>query len=362
MKLLNRIRIKGFKSVRDQILDLGRINVLIGANGAGKSNLISFIRMLGFMAAGELQLHIARSGGAETFLYYGSKNTRQLESTLAFDMNGRTDTHYMRLEHAVPDTLIFAGERISSSRKSHGTDLGSARKESGLSVSEVPACLEIRQMMSRIRCFQFHDTSETCRIRQNGYIEDNRSLRSDGGNLAAFLHILRETKPEYYSRIVSTVRQAAPHFGDFDLEPARSNPRYIMLNWKERGADYLFGPHQLPDGLLRFVALATLLLQPEDDLPAVTVIDEPELGLHPFAVNILGALIRKVSCHCQVVIATQSLNLLDQFEEQDIVVVQRRNSASELSRPDPNEMREWRKEYSLSEMWEKNIIGGRPSL
>jgi len=288
MKLLNRIRIKGWKSVRDQILELGRINVLIGANGAGKSNLISFLRMLRFMAAGELQLHIARSGGAETFLCYGSKNTRQLESTLVFDMNGSTETHYMRLEHAVPDTLIFAEERVSSSPESHGTDFGSARKESGLSVSEVPAGLWIRQMMRQIRCFQFHDTSETCRIRQNGYVEDNRCLRSDAGNLAAFLFMLRETVPEYYRRIVATVRQAAPHFGDFDLEPARSNPRYVMLNWKESGADHLFGPHQLPDGLLRFVALATLLLQPEDDLPAVTVIDEPELGLHPFAVNILG--------------------------------------------------------------------------
>ncbi len=172
--------------------------------------------------------------------------------------------------------------------------------------------------------------------------------------------MLKKTKREYYRRIIATIRLAAPHFGDFELEPSKLNPNRILLNWKEIGSEYLFGPHQLPDGLLRFMALTTLFLQPEDEIPNIIVIDEPELGLHPYALNILIGMVRKVSHRAQVILATQSVSVLDQFETENIIVVERIEGSTRFKRPDPKKLESWLEEYSLGELWEKNVIGGRP--
>ncbi len=328
--MLKHIRIKGYKSIRDQTVTFGRLNVLIGANGAGKSNLISFFRMLNALISGNLQLFVGRSGGADTFLHYGGKNTDAMESRMIFGTDAGTEVCYqMRLARAAQDTFVFADERFSCPET--GT-FGPGHRESGLAgVPTGKAHETVREMIRRCRCFQFHDTSETARMRQNAYAGDSRCLKEDAGNLAAFLRMLADSKPGYYRRILSLIRQAAPHFDDFDLTPAY-DPKYVMLNWKERGSDYLFGPHQLPDGLLRFMALTALLSQPEDRLPRVILIDEPELGLHPFAVNLMGSLIRKALHHSEITIATEPLNLVDQFGPDDILVAERRNSESQRNR------------------------------
>lgn len=360
--MLRHIRIKSYKSIRDQTVTFGRLNILIGANGAGKSNLISFFRMLGSLISGNLQLFVGRSGGAGTFLHYGGKIADCMESRMTFGTDTETKVcHEMRLARGAQDTFVFANEQISFSDRESETEIfGPGHRESGLAgvrTGKTPGT--VHEMIRQCRCFQFHDTSETARMRQNAYAGDSRYLKEDAGNLAAFLRMLGDSKPGYYQRILALIRQAAPHFDDFDLTPAY-DPKYVMLNWKERGSDYLFGPHQLPDGLLRFIALTALLFQPEDGLPGVILIDEPELGLHPFAINLLGSLIRKASYHSQIIIATQSLNLVDQFEPADVLVAERRNSASEFTRPDPEVLRDWLEEYSLSQLWEKNVIGGRP--
>src|SRR5690606_29571998 len=117
------------------------------------------------------------------------------------------------------------------------------------------------------RLFHFHDTSERSAIRQPCYIEANRILYSDAGNLAAMLYLYQLQYPTAYRRIVSAVQQAVPYFDDFIVEPQRLNPQKILLKWRQRGSDYEFGPHQMSDGSLRFIALATLLLQPVESFP-----------------------------------------------------------------------------------------------
>ncbi len=197
-------------------------------------------------------------------------------------------------------------------------------------------------------------------MRQSGYINDNRHLRYDAGNLAAVLYKLQQTQATVYSRIVATIRQIAPWFGDFVLQPLELNKENVRLDWKERESDILFGPHQFSDGSLRAMALIALLLQPRDDLPGLIVIDEPELGLHPHALVILACLIKEAAHHCQIVVATQSTCLLDEFETEDVVVVDRDDRESVFKRLDEEELAEWLKEYSLSELWEKNVLGGGP--
>ena len=362
---LTRIEIAGFKSIKDVKFDLHSMNVLIGANGSGKSNFVSFFKLLNSMIPNEMQTYVGAAGGASSLLYYGSDLTPQLQATLYFECKQRKNAYHMRLVHAAPDTLMFADESIYYLGKGYVKpkieQLGAGHKETALpefaAKGDVTA-RTVRYILNQCRVFQFHDTSENARIRKAGYIEDNRNLRLDGGNLAAFLYMLKETKADYYRSIVETVHQVAPFFGNFDLHPRMTDPQNIILNWYEQGSQYLFGPHQLSDGTLRAMALITLLLQPE--LPDIIILDEPELGLHPYALNILASLLRSASKSTQVILATQSALLVDQFEPEDVVVVKRQGPESAFQRLDSQALAEWLKEYSLSELWEKNVLGGVP--
>lgn len=369
MTKLKRIKVENFKSIKSLDLELRDISVLIGANGAGKSNFVSLFKMLNFMTTESLQLFVNRAGGSNALLYYGAKTSPQMQVTLDFEGDyNRKWCYHIRLMDAAPDTLIFAEEKVTfqdiSDRKQKSSLLDSGHKETMLNEAADKGNLtgkNVRNMLGKCRVFQFHDTSETSNIRKSGKIDDYKYLRSDAGNLASFLYMLKEKRIQNYNHIVSTVRLVAPHFGDFNLGPDEINNNIILLNWKEKGSDYSFGPHQLSDGLLRFMALTTLLLQPIDFLPSLIIIDEPELGLHPYAINILGSLIRKASNYCQIVLATQSEALVDQFEADNIIVVTREEGTSNFKRLEQEELTEWLDDYKLSELWDKNIIGGRPS-
>jgi predicted ATPase len=218
----------------------------------------------------------------------------------------------------------------------------------------------VSESLRRFGVFHFHDTAQTARIRQGGYIEANQGLYSDGGNLAAMLYLYRETKPMVYRRIVSTVRKIMPMLDDFVLEPQRLNPRYIILNWKQQGSDYVFGPHQISDGSLRALALITLFLQPADDLPALVDDDEPELGLHPHAIEIIAGLIRAASLETQVILTTQSTTFLDHFEPDEVIVVDYRDGRSLFRHLNTNELKYWLEDYNIGHLWQKNVLGGGP--
>lgn len=369
MHMLKRIDLKGYKSIKETSLELRPLNVFIGANGSGKSNLVSFFKLLNNMMTGNLQGFIATSGGANSLLHYGAKVTPEIEATLHFGDQDTDEKCEMRLRYAAEDTLVFLTEKwLSSQQDSFATvtTLQPGHKESKLIAQpEEHAFPELvstlRAIVNRCRVFQFHDTSPTGSIRQKGDINQNRFLMSDGGNLAAFLYKIQQTDPDCYQRIVGTIRQIAPFFGDFNLAPSALNPEVIQLRWRERDKDYDFGPHLLSDGTLRAMALVTLLLQPTKDLPSVIIIDEPELGLHPYAIATLAGLLRSASVHSQIIVATESTTLLDHFEPQDVVVTERCMGETVFKRLEAEALQEWRQEYSLSELWEKNVIGGRPS-
>jgi predicted ATPase len=198
-------------------------------------------------------------------------------------------------------------------------------------------------------------------VQQFGYIGDNALLLPDAGNLAAFLYRLEyQDHGAAYKRIVSTIRMIAPFFQDFELRPEGPNAQEIILRWKERDSDQVFGPHQLSDGTLRAIFLVTLLLQPEEDLPELIIVDEPELGLHPYALNVVASLLQMASHHSQVLINTQSSAFLDSFDAEAIIVVDRKGKESGFTRPALDTLESWLEEYSLSEVWEKNVIGGGP--
>ena len=376
--ILSNIKLKGFTSIRDASIDLEPVNVLIGGNAAGKSNLVSFFKMLAFTVTEGLQLFVGRAGGANSLLFYGSKHTPQIEATLTFQSEAAEDTYRFRLVSAAEDTLIFAEERVEYHRPGFPApkevSLDAGHKETKLnSFAESDQTVEVvRNILSRCKFFQFHDTSAEANIRGKCQIEQNQFLYKDAGNLAAYLYTLKHRKKAYYQRIVETVSDVVPQFDDFYLEPDRMNENVISLRWQEPGSDYLFGPHQLSDGLLRFMALTTLLFQPEEDLPNLIVIDEPELGLHPYAIRVLAGLVRKAARHSQVILATQSATLVNEFDPGEIITVDREKVEpprspgedeweSVFRRLDVDALQEWLEEYTVGELWEKSVIGGRPS-
>lgn len=368
MAKLQRVLLKGFKSIKEMDLELRPLNVLIGANGAGKSNLVSFFKMLNEMMAMRLQEYVGTTGRAQSILHFGPKVTPQVEARLEFEVDNGIDTYAMRLFHAAGDTLVFADESLSFLQTGYTTPkrvpLGSGHEETriGQKADEgEPTARVFKHLLDHCRVYHFHDTSPTARVRQYSYVSDNRWLMPDAGNLAAFLLRLRQEQDgAIYQRIVSTIRLIAPFFADFDLEPAGPSKREVILNWKDDGSDQVFGPHQLSDGTLRAVCLVTLLMQPEKELPDLIIVDEPELGLHPYALNMVAALFKKASHHTQVLISTQSSSFLDNFEPEDVVLVSREGKESKFARPDGAKLEAWLDEYSLGEVWQKNVIGGGP--
>ena len=365
MPKLKRIKIRGFRSIKEMTLELRPLNVLIGANGAGKSNLIAFFKLVNELMGGRFQQHIGATGRATGNLHFGPGTTPQLEAEMVFEVENGTDTYSMRLFHAAGDSLIFAEETLSFQQTGYPSpkvvSLGSGHQETRIGDAAEkgePTARTFRRLLNRCRVYHFHDTSPTSRVRQYCYVGDNRWLMPDAGNLVAILYALKCSRETVYRRIVSTIRQVAPFFEDFDLEPTDS--RDIILNWRHRESDLVFGPHQLSDGTLRAICLISLLLQPGENLPYLIVVDEPELGLHPYALNVIASLFHAASQHTQVLVSTQSSAFLDSFEPEDIVVVERNNEATEFDRPDAEKLDDWLEDYSLGEVWEKNVIGGGP--
>lgn len=368
MAKLRRVKLEGFKSIRRMDLSMRTMNVLIGANGAGKSNLISFFKMLNEMMAGRLQQYIGTSGRSQSILHFGPKMTPQIEAALEFEADNGLSTYTFRLFHAAGDTLVFADESLSFHKTGHQkpqhVSLGAGhletripeRADNGDQTARV-----FRHLLNQCRVYHFHDTSPAARVRQYCYVGDNRWLMPDAGNLAAFLRRLRYDKGGLaYKRIVSTIRQIAPFFDDFDLEPTGQHQQEVVLNWRTTGSDQVFGPHQLSDGTLRAMCLVTLLLQPDNELPQLIIVDEPELGLHPYALNVIASLFKKASHHTQVLISTQSSSFLDNFDAEDITVVDRTGASSQFQKLNSEKLESWLEEYSLGEVWEKNVIGGGP--
>lgn len=376
MQVLDWISIKGFKSIAAlEKLPLGRVNVVIGANGAGKSNFIEVFSFLHALKAGHLQAHVARAGGADRLLRFGAKQTPEMSIHVSFE-EGRNQ-YAIELAATDVDGLAPVSEQVYFwNRKAHerpySQRLASGGLEAGISDDVVSAeeppsrskatsiANYVRAHFERWRVYHFHDTGRTSAMKQTADIDDNGYLRADGANLAAFLHFLRERHPASYALIRRTVQRVAPFFDDFQLAPQRLNPRKIRLEWRHVGHDQYFDAASFSDGTLRFVALTTLFLQPLACRPSVILVDEPELGLHPYAVTLLASLVRQAAVDTQVILSTQSPLLLDHFEPAEVLVAEQSASGTSIERLDSARLAAWLQDYSLGQLWEKNELGGRP--
>ncbi len=360
MNLLEKITIKGFKSIQDLTdLKLKNLNVFIGGNGAGKTNLISFFRMLRSIIDGNLNEFVRNNGGASDLLFNGRKGTEQMEFETIFGIRG----YKFNISPTPKDTCSIVDE---ARYYKHGTSgwwvLGDSDDNTSLLVKEAKSNHTDSQyskpLYDAIRSWQiyhFHDSSETAAMRQYEIIQDNKYLRANASNIGAYLYRLKKNYSHEYEEILNAVRMVMPFFDEFLLEITEfGNKPKINLSWKQKGSDYPMQPYHFSDGSIRFICLTTALLQPTP--PSTIIIDEPELGLHPAAISILAELIQDTAKRTQIIIATQSSALIDHFAVEDVVVVNRENGASTFKRQNKNDFKVWLENYSVGELWTKNVI------
>ncbi len=367
MSKLSKLTIKGYKSIQNlENFELGNLNILLGANGAGKSNFISVFKLLADMYEQNLQLYIQKNGGADTLLHYGRKKTQKMSMGFYFQANGYEFSLIPTKDNRLifeKEELCYTGFYYNSNKRAlitpSSANIGSAHSEAILKNSTHKYSQYIKPAIESWRVYHFHDTSDTALVKQTHSATDNLRLKTEAANLAAFLMRLKKDYIESYQQIVKIIQLVAPFFADF---VQRDHEQTIQLEWFEKGnLDTPFKAHVLSDGTLRFICLATLLLQPFELMNDTILIDEPELGLHPYALAVLADLIKRAAEQKQLIISTQSTELINHFSADDIIVVDRVNDTSTFKRLDEELLKDWLEDYTLADLWKQNIIGGRPS-
>jgi len=364
---LDYITIRGFKSIASlEKLSLRPVNVLIGPNGSGKSNFIGVFAFLHAIREERLRDYVTNAGGAEKVLHFGSKTTKKIDLQLSFE--GTVNQYELELSPTQDDGLFPSSEVALFWNKayprpySHSLAARNQGREAGISNSSLEGTPNwVRTRLGGWRLYHVHDTSSSSPMRKTAKVNDNEFLKPDGSNLASFLYYLSVKHETSYSLIRRTIQQVAPFFDDFRLKPLRLKPDDIQLEWRHKNSDQYFDASSLSDGTLRFIALTALFLQPKEYLPSVVLVDEPELGLHPYAIEMLASLIRHASKSTQVIVSTQSSLLLDHFDPEDVLVANRVGSATQITRLDASSLSTWLQDYSLGQLWEKNEFAGRPS-
>ncbi len=360
--MITRIEIQGFKSIGSADVTLKPINVLLGGNGVGKSNFIAVFELIRQVYSQNLQHYVQRKGGVDKLLHFGKKKTKNIQLSLHFEENHTGHENKFNLQLAAGADHLFI-ESISTSFYANGQWHDRAfeqnKNESEFGLIKENQAFYVNKRLNEFEVYHFHDTGEHSPLKAVCDINDNRKLQADGSNLAAYLYFLKKKHPLSFDRIEKECQAIAPFFERFDLEPDRLNEQQIRLEWREKGnPNTYFNAHNLSDGTLRYIALLTLLLQPCP--PETIIIDEPELGLHPVAVNKLAAFIQKAAAKYQMIIATQSINLVDQFEPEDILLTERTHSGTVFRRLNAEELQDWLEDYSLGDLWGKNVFGGQP--
>jgi predicted ATPase len=367
MPELGTITICGFKSIASiEDLPLGAINLVVGPNGSGKSNFIEVFSFLHAVREGRLRDYVIKAGGADKVLHFGSKVTPAL--TIHISFQGGVNQYKVVLGATADDQLYPQSETVyywykarydrpyAESLQAKGGEAGISDPKQGSKVG-----LYVRDHLDLWRLYHFHDTSASSPMKMTADLDDNDYLRPDGSNLSAFLYFLSAKHPESYSLIRRAVQRVAPFFDDFHLRPQKLNPNKIRLEWRHKGSEAYFSASSLSDGTLRFIALATLFLQPQSLRPSVILVDEPELGLHPYAITLLASLVKQASIRTQVILSTQSPLLLDHFQPEDVLVADRVDGSTQLTRLESAKLETWLERYSLGQLWEKNELGGRPA-
>jgi len=361
---ISKLTIKGYKSIRNlENFELRNLNILIGPNGSGKSCFIEFFSFLHAISKGKLKQFVEYQGGAERILYLGSKTTKELVGAIA---SPGILSWQFKLFPSKVDKLLFYEEEVQGGTSTlsskwarefeHGLHESSLFSKGTVERDEYVEKIRnyIQPVMESWIIYHFHDTSDFAGVKRPNSEGNYDYLFPDASNLAPFLFRMKEKQNHDYQSIIEAIRLVAQFFDNFKFDINEQGD--VKWWWSQKGSDYQFHPSQISDGTLRFICLATAFLQPNP--PSTILLDEPELGLHPFALALLAELIQKASLKTQIIVATQSAALIDHFQPEDIILVERKNEESIFSRPDTEKLKIWLEDYSLGDIWSRNIIEG----
>lgn len=386
--MLKRILIERYKSIKSADITFGKINVLIGENGAGKSNLISFIELC---QSTDLDLYVRTHLGMGRLLHGGAKKSKEFSGTLVFEsLPDETDlqdgkasdcavaltvataidgitpvvvekAQYLNIpsdkDYELGDKHLIGG--LEELRRIDRLNLSMNHQRSSEALATtVFQTYYLKVPIDSVKIYHFCDTGDHAGIRGMSNLNDNVCLKKDGSNLASVLYLISQNSPHTFKMIEAMMRRVAPYFQCFELKPDRLNPNLITIEWKEKDSDIYCDSTSFSDGTIRFLALCVLLMQPNP--PATIIIDEPELGLHPSAISIIGALVRRAAHKTQVIVATQSADLISEFSIDEIIVVDRIKGESVFHKLEERDFEQWLDDYTLGDIWKKNLIGGRP--
>lgn len=349
------IEINGYKSIKSAFITLAPINILIGANGSGKSNFISFFDFLNRLCNRKLNEYIALKGGDNKILHKGKKQTDTISFKMEFDHGKNGYSSQLKSGNDgfvfLTENLIYNGDPKNINRNG---------SEASIKTTDNFRAKYVIKYLNGFRKYHFHDTSSNSPFAQYSNIEnDIYYFYEDGMNLAAFMYHIQESNKIVANRIIKNIQSIAPYFSDFYFVPNKE--KNLRLQWRDKFSDVVYGANDLSDGTLRFIALSVLFLQP--DLPQTIIIDEPELGLHPSAIAKLAGMIKSISDRgCQIIVATQSTDLISHFLPEDIITVDQINGETVFNRLDSKNLQQWLEDYTVDDLWKRNIItGGQPN-
>ena len=370
-----RLSIRGFRRLLDVSLELRPLTVLIGANGCGKTSVLDVLNLLSNSAQGRLGPAVSEMAGLGSVLTYD--RAPELKLGLSFNSSvGEMLGYHLVLE---PRGLGFAireesmGSPIEPSQiaasdarvdfydvRGELVESGSRRGLLETALSQVPKSLhgpeEFRETLAGSTFYQGISVGVRSPVRLPQQLGPAQLPGRDGEDLVSCLYSMRESHPERFEAVEDTLRVAFPRFKRLEFPPVAAGT--VGLGWRDNDSTKTFYAHQLSPGTLRFLWLTALLQSP--GLPALILLDEPEVSLHPEMVSLMVDQFREASFRSQLVIATQSDSLIRFLEPKEVVVCDSDEGAmTTLTRADELDLEEWLKEYSLDELWRNGRLGAR---
>ncbi len=378
-----RLRVSGYRRLAALDLPLAPLNVLIGANAVGKSSVLSVFDLLSSAADGVLESAISDYGGIDSILTADGRTT-----SMVLEVSSRAETgpfldYHLRLDRqgygyvvseetltrlgeppaARPFRYIDASGPVVHYRNPAGSmiqpDWDYKPRETAL--SQIPRMYrEGESFRARLGAIGgvYHELDTVLRasVRRPQKLLPTQLPGLDGEDLLPCLYNLRETAPDRFEAILDALRVAFPGFERLEFPVAAAG--LIALGWRESGLSRPIYANELSQGALRFLWLATLLQSP--GLGEVTLIDEPEVSLHPEMLRLLVELMREATSRTQLVVATHSDRLVRFLEPSELVVCDRDDAgAMTAARADSIDLSGWLGEYTLDQLWAMGRVGGR---
>lgn len=366
------VHIEGFRSLREVTLRPNPgVTVLVGPNGAGKSNIFRFFDLLhSMLPLRRLGIFVGLEGGANHQLFHGSRRTPAMKGEIGIRTDAGLNEYAFTLTRTDEDDFRFTEERCRFLLPDNDADaewrdfrnghyearLPEAAPDSDADGRHDPA-RAITESVRHTTRYQFHDTSKHSPFKNRCHVTDSFRLWPNGGNLAAVLYRMQSEDERRYEELRGQIGWILPVFEGFAIEEENDS---VILRWRAKNSDQVVGAHLTSDGSLRFFALLTLLSLPREQLPNVILLDEPELGLHPAAISLVAGMIRSLATERQIIIATQSTLLVDEFGLEEIQVLDLKDGETTIKTVDPDEFRVWLDDYGTGSLWYKNLLGGNP--